>query len=137
MQGGACNAQLTGGLALVVTGTAQGFAYGPALQLIQGQARQGAHGSGRGFFGGGGFSNGGGQLAAGDQVAVTKDDGTLHSVFQLPHVAGPGIAQQAVHGLRREAADALAIAPGETLQKMGRQHRDVLASVPQGGAPPD
>jgi hypothetical protein len=40
------------------------------------------------------------QMIEGDDVLAAKDEGMLHGVFELPHVAGPGILEKSFQDFR-------------------------------------
>lgn len=63
--------------------------------------------------------------------AVAEDHGAENRVFELAHIAGPGIAGQKLFGLGCDGVDLLAFRLGEAGQEMPRQHHDVFTAFPQ------
>lgn len=57
------------------------------------------------------------------RIAAAEHDHALDAVFQLAHVAGPGVAPQPLHHLRRDADRSPAEPPRRALQEMVDQDR--------------
>ena len=55
----------------------------------------------------------------------------LDRVFELAHVAGPGVLEQTAHGFSAEVARLLALGLGEPAQKNAGQERDVVGARAQ------
>src|SRR5262245_64095494 len=71
----------------------------------------------------------GGEVLEVDRVAGLREgDGALDLVLELAHVAGPGVAREAVARRRAEAGDVLPRRPAESVQEVaGEQGRVPLA----------
>jgi hypothetical protein len=67
------------------------------------------------------------ELRAGRENNRTFDD-----VLQLADVGRSGVADQRVHGRRRDGFDPLAHPPGELLGEVADQRRDAVGPLPQG-----
>ena len=68
-----------------------------------------------------------------DLVGGRQRHRALHHVLQLSHIPGPGVRQQRLHRLRRDAHGMAAGARGEEAQEVGRQEGDVLAAIAERG----
>jgi hypothetical protein len=79
------------------------------------------------------LAQGGRQVGRGHALATGQDRRVLHGVFQLAHIAGPGVFQQEAQGLRREVGHRLALLAGEVGQEMPGQQGDVAGALAQGG----
>jgi hypothetical protein len=64
-------------------------------------------------------------------VAARQDGGALQDVLELAHVAGPGVAHQAVQGVVVDAADGLAERLPRAPDEVVHEQRDVLAPLPE------
>ena len=65
-------------------------------------------------------------------LSFRHDDGAADVVFQLPHIARPGIAVQGAQGLLIQRQPGLALLFGELLQEKLRQQTDVPLPIAQG-----
>src|SRR5690606_29017451 len=67
-----------------------------------------------------------------EEGAVGQDDGAIDGVFQLPDIAGPVIAGEQVHGMGRDAQNALAGFGGAAGDEMLDEAREVFHALAQG-----
>src|SRR5439155_242522 len=67
--------------------------------------------------------------------ALRHEHGSLDRMIELPHVARPGMAEQHLHGVRRELHCGFAIACGVAVQEMRGEQRDIGAPLAQWGKP--
>ena len=65
------------------------------------------------------------QVVGRDVPALAQNDRPFHGVFQLADIAGPVIALQGLHGLRREVEDLFSDLRAVFFQKTGGKQRDV------------
>ena len=68
-----------------------------------------------------------------DHLIPGEDHRPFNGVFQLPDIAGPGIAGEQVYGRGADALDPLAVPVGVFFGKVIRQQDDVAFPFPQGG----
>ena len=73
-----------------------------------------------------------GEVLGADDVVAAQDDGPLHDVFQLPDVAGPGIADEDLEGFRGDAGLVPEVFLDIFFDEVDRQHGDVLPALAQG-----
>ena len=66
-----------------------------------------------------------------DHVVLAEDRRMFHGVFQLPHVAGPGILQEAIQAGGVETEGRQSQVRGALLHEMPRQRKDVVLPVAQ------
>ena len=64
--------------------------------------------------------------------AVAQNDRAEHGVFELAHVAGPGVVDKHGAGLVADAPDLLGFERGKTLNEMLDQKRDIAGALAQG-----
>src|SRR5512146_2034397 len=72
------------------------------------------------------------EMIDGDRVPAAEDEGMFYGMFQLPHVAGPGIIQENLFHVCRHSADCLMKLCVELLQEVHHEDGDVFSSVPEG-----
>src|SRR5206468_7286485 len=68
-----------------------------------------------------------------DDVAFAHDDGAVDHVAELPHVAGPGIAEDLFASIWREDEAGPAVLALEVVEKVQDKELDVGAAVAQRG----
>src|SRR5688572_18050130 len=71
------------------------------------------------------------QDAGVDCLRRRKDDGALDGVFELSHVARPGVGAQAHQGARLDAADAFAELRRVLVDEVSHQRGELVAAFPQ------
>ena len=72
-----------------------------------------------------------GQILERDGVAGGEDHGALHAVFQLAHVAGPGVAADRLHRVARDLRRAGGLAQAVLVDEILDEQRHVVGAVAQ------
>ena len=69
-----------------------------------------------------------------DAAVWSEDDGALHPMLELAHVAGPLVVEQAGHGRRLEGGLGAPVAAGVEVREVAREALDLVrAAVAEGG----
>ena len=69
-------------------------------------------------------------MIEGDDVLAAKDEGMLHGVLELPHIAGPGILEKSFQDIGGYRFNGFLEFSVEPISKVINQKRDVFAPVP-------
>ncbi len=73
-----------------------------------------------------------GQIFGPNRIALGEDDGALHDVFKLTHVARPGVALHQGHRRRVKVMQRLLEHLREVFEEVARDLRNVLGVILQG-----